>query len=56
MKNFTSFFYKILAKYSTKRTKLHLFKKFSRGSMPSNPPTKRVASRHANTSTFPKIF
>ena len=37
------FFYKILAKYSLKRTKLHHFKKFSRGSMPPNPPNKRVA-------------
>ena len=37
------FFHKILAKYSTKRTKLHHFLKFSRGSMPPNPPNKRVA-------------
>ena len=28
---------KIVAKYSLKRTKLHHFKKFSRGSMPPNP-------------------
>ena len=37
------FFYKILAKYSPKRTKLHHFLKFSRGSMPPNPPNKRMA-------------
>ena len=35
------FFDKILAKYSLKRTKLHHFLKFSRGSMPPNPPSKR---------------
>ena len=34
------FFDKILAKYSLKRTKLHYFLKFSRGSMPPNPPSK----------------
>ena len=40
----------MLAKYSPKRTKLHHFQKFSRGSMPPNrpiapePPSKRVAS------------
>ena len=33
------FFDKILAKYSLKRTKLHHFFKFSRGSMPPNPPS-----------------
>ena len=36
-----NFFDKILAKYSLKRTKLHHFKKFSRGNMPPNPPNKR---------------
>ena len=41
---FNYFFDKILAKYSLKRTKLHHFKKFSRGSMPPNPHSKRVAS------------
>ena len=34
------FFEKILAKYFPKRTKLHHFLKFSRGSMPPNPPSK----------------
>ena len=29
--------YKIWSKYTLKRTKLHCFKKFSRGSMPPNP-------------------
>ena len=38
-----TFFDKILAKYSLKRTKLHHFKKFSRGSTPPNPPNIRVA-------------
>ena len=31
------FFYKILAKYSTKRTKLHHFKKFLGGACPRTP-------------------
>ena len=31
--------YKIWSKYTLKRTKLHCFKKFSRGSMPPNPPS-----------------
>ena len=43
MNIFTIIFYKIVAKCSPKRTKLHHLKKFSRGSMPSNPPSKRVA-------------
>ena len=30
---------KILSKYTPKRTKLHHFKKISRGSMPPNPPS-----------------
>ena len=30
---------KIRSKYTLKRTKLHRFKKFSRGSMPPNPPS-----------------
>ena len=34
---------KIFANYSLKRTKLHHFLKFSRGCMPPNPPSKRVA-------------
>ena len=51
MNIFTTFFYKILAKYSPKRT---ILKKLSRGSIPPNPPSKRVASRHANTPTFQK--
>ena len=41
MNIFTVIFFLILAKYSPKRTKLHHFKKFSRGSMPPNPPNKR---------------
>ena len=47
MNIFTVIFFLILAKYSPKRTKLHHFKKFSRGSMPPNPPNKRVASPRA---------
>ena len=31
---------KIWSKYTPKRTKLHHFKKISRGSMPPNPPSK----------------
>ena len=30
---------KIGSKYTLKRTKLHRFKKFSRGNMPPNPPS-----------------
>ena len=30
---------KILSKYTLKRTKLHRFKNFSRGSIPPNPPS-----------------
>ena len=40
---FAKFFDKIAAKYTPKRTKLHHFLKFSPGSMPPNPPNKRVA-------------
>ena len=40
---FANFFDKIAAKYTPKRTKLHHFLKFSPGSMPPNPPNKRVA-------------
>ena len=43
MNIFTIFFYKMLAKYSPKRTKLHHFKKNFGGSYPE-PPSKRVAS------------
>ena len=43
MNIFTNFFDKIAAKYTPKRTKLHLFLNFSRGSMPPVPPSKRVA-------------
>ena len=39
---FANFFDKIAAKYTPKRTKLHHFLKFSPGSMPPNPPNKRV--------------
>ena len=42
MNIFTIIFLQILAKYSPKRTKLHHFLKISRGSMPPNPPSKRV--------------
>ena len=34
---------KIRSKYTLKRTKLHRFKKFSRGSMPPNPLSMRMA-------------
>ena len=55
MNIFTIFFYNISAKYSPKRTKLHNFKKFSRGTSPRTPLA--IAwPRHANTPTFPKIF
>ena len=57
------FFDKILAKYSLKRTKLHHFFKFSRGSMPPNPLANawlrhalHAASRHANYPIFPETF
>ena len=35
---------KIQSKYTLKRTKLHRFKKFSRGSMPRTPLAMRMAS------------
>ena len=50
------FFDKILAKYSLKRIKLHHFLKFSRGSMPPNPPSKRVASPRAAWRSAPCKF
>ena len=63
MNIFTYFLYKILAKYSPKRTKLHHFLKFSRGACPRTPLANawqghvlHGAKRHANTPTFPKIF
>ena len=37
MNYFTIFFYKILAKYSPKRTKLHHFKKILLGAYPRTP-------------------
>ena len=56
---FANFFDNIAAKYTPKRTKLYHFLKFSRGSMPPNPPNKRVAchvqhgaSRNAYIPTF----
>ena len=49
---FYIFFYKILAKYSPKRTKLHHFLKFSRGSIPPNPSVWRFV----NTTLFQKYF
>ena len=45
--NIFTFFYKILAKFSPKRTKLHHFLKFSWGNVPPNPPSKRVTSPRA---------
>ena len=60
---FLHFFYKILAKYSPKRTKLHHFKNFLRGACPQTPLTNawlrnalHGASRRANTPTITKIF
>ena len=47
MNNFTIFCYQILAKYSPNRTKLHHFKNNSLGSIPPNPPNKRVSSSRA---------
>ena len=37
----------MLVKFSLKRPKLHHFLKFSRGSMPPNPPSKRLSSPRA---------
>ena len=44
MNIFTIFLYKILAKYSRKRTKLHHFKKNFLGEHAPNPHSKRMAS------------
>ena len=41
---------KIWSKYTLKRTKLHRFKKNSRGSMPSNPPS----NAHGRDMQIPK--
>ena len=49
MNIFAIYFYKIFAKYSPKRTKLHHFLKIFSG---EHAP----CMHHANTSTFPKIF
>ena len=43
-------FYKVVAKYSPKCTKLHHFLKISRESMPPNPLSKRVALPRADFS------
>ena len=63
MNIFTIFFYKILAKYSPKCTKLHHLKKKFPGNMPRTSLANawlchalHDASCHANTPTFPKIF
>ena len=53
MNVFAIFFYKILAKYSPKRTKVHHFKKNSRGSMAPNLLA-NAWLRHANAPTFTK--
>ena len=52
MNVFTIYFHKILAKYSSKPTKLHHLKKKSLGSMQPSP----LRAIHANSSTFPKII
>ena len=63
MNMFTIFFYKILTKYSPKRTTLPHFKKIFEGACPRSPlanawPSHALhgASRYANTPTFPKTF
>ena len=43
---------KIGSKYTLKRTKLHRFKKFSRGSMPPNPP---INAHGFATCKFPNL-
>ena len=43
---------KIWSKYTLKRTKLHCFKKFSRGSMPPNPLAKPCAACRFATCKF----
>ena len=57
------FFYKIVAKYTPERTKLHHFLKFSRGSMPPNPLANEWlchalhgTKRYENRFTFLKII
>ena len=44
MNIFTIFFYKIVAKYTPERTKLHHFKIFFLGEHAPEPPSKRMAS------------
>ena len=50
MNFFTLFFYKILEKYSPKRTKLHHLKTFSRGSICPRTPLTDAWLSHANSS------
>ena len=45
MNIFTIFFYKVLAKYSPKRTKLHHLKKKFWGACPQTPLTRGFATR-----------
>ena len=52
MNIFTIFLDNISAKYAPKRTKLHYFEKISRGSMPPNPPKKKLKK----TSSSPLCF
>ena len=55
---FANFFDKIAAKYTPKRTKLHHFLKFSRGSIPRTPPLNAWlchAQRHAYYPHFRKL-
>ena len=49
-------FYKILTKYSPKRTKLHHFFNFLGGAYPRTPLACNTIHNHANTPTFPKYF
>ena len=62
MNIFTIFFLQNCSKIHSRKTKLHHYLKFSRGSMPPNPPNKRVlrhalhgTKRYANRLTFLKI-
>ena len=64
MNIFTIFFYKIVAKYTTERIKLHHFNIFFRWSMPPNPLAYKwlrhalhmaQLKRYANRLTFHKL-
>ena len=56
MNIFTIIFSQNFSKIFSKTHQIAPFEKIFSGSMPPDPPSKRVAKRHANTPTFTKNF